>query len=30
MVGLSDNLTDDEIWHVINFIRAQAEEQNSQ
>ena len=28
MVGLSDNLTDDEIWHVINFIRAQAEEQN--
>ena len=28
MVGLADNLTDDEIWHVINFIRAQAEEQN--
>lgn len=28
MVGLSDNLTDDEIWHVINFIRAQADEQN--
>lgn len=30
MVGLTDNLTDDEIWHVINFIRAQADEQNSQ
>ena len=30
MVGLSDNLTDEETWHVINFIRAQAEEQNSQ
>lgn len=29
MVGLADNLTDDEIWHVINFIRAQADEQNS-
>ncbi len=29
MVGLADNLTADEIWHVINFIRAQAEEQNS-
>ena len=29
MVGLSDNLTDEEIWHVINFIRAQADEQNS-
>ena len=28
MVALADNLTDDEIWHVINFIRAQAEEQN--
>ena len=28
MVGLADNLTDDEIWHVINFIRTQAEEQN--
>ena len=28
MVALSDNLTDDEIWHVINFIRAQADEQN--
>ena len=28
MVGLSDNLTTDEIWHVINFIRAQADEQN--
>ena len=28
MVGLSDNLTDDEIWHVINFIRAQADEQS--
>ena len=28
MVGLADNLTDDEIWHVINYIRAQAEEQN--
>lgn len=30
MVALQDNLTDDEIWHVINFIRAQADEQNSQ
>lgn len=30
MVGLRDNLTDDEIWHVINFIRAQADEQNSE
>ena len=30
MVGLSENLTDDEIWHVINFIRIQADEQNSQ
>ncbi len=30
MVGLGENLTDDEIWHVINFVRAQAEEQNSQ
>ncbi len=30
MVGLADNLTEEEIWHVINFIRAQAEEQNSQ
>ena len=30
MEGLSGNLTDDEIWHVINFIRAQADEQNSQ
>ena len=29
MVGLGDSLTDDEIWHVINFVRAQAEEQNS-
>ena len=29
MVGLSDNLTEEETWHVINFIRAQAEEQNS-
>ena len=29
MVGLADNLTDDEIWHVINFIRAQADDQNS-
>ena len=29
MVGLGDSLTDDEIWHAINFIRAQAEEQNS-
>ena len=28
MLGLSNNLTDDEIWHVINFIRAQADEQN--
>ena len=28
MVGLGDSLSDDEIWHVINFIRAQAEEQN--
>ncbi len=28
MVGLSDNLTTDEIWHVINFIRTQADEQN--
>ena len=28
--GYADNLTDDEIWHVINFIRAQADEQNSQ
>jgi copper transport protein len=26
MVGLADNLTDDEIWHAINFIRAQADE----
>ena len=30
MVGLGESLTDDEIWHVINFVRAQAEEQNSQ
>ncbi len=30
MVGLGDRLTSDEIWHVINFIRAQADEQNSQ
>ena len=30
MVALQDNLTDDEIWHVINFIRIQADEQNSQ
>ena len=30
MVGLADNLTDDEIWHAINFIRAQADQQNSQ
>ena len=30
MVGLRESLTDDEIWHVINFVRAQAEEQNSQ
>ena len=30
MVGLADNLTDDEIWHTINYIRAQAEDQNSQ
>ena len=29
MVALADNLTDDEIWHVINYIRAQADEQNS-
>lgn len=28
MVGLGDSLTDDEIWHVVNFIRAQAEGQN--
>lgn len=28
MVGLGDNLTDDEIWHVINFVRVQADEQN--
>ena len=28
MVGLADNLTDDEIWHVINYIRAQAEDQS--
>ncbi len=30
MVALADNLTDNEIWHAINYIRAQAEEQNSQ
>ena len=30
MIGLGDSLTDEEIWHVINFIRVQAEEQNSQ
>ncbi len=30
MVGLADNLTDDEIWDTINFIRAQADQQNSQ
>ena len=30
MVGLGESLKDDEIWHVINFVRAQAEEQNSQ
>ena len=29
MVGLSDRLTDDEIWHIINFIRTQADEQNA-
>ena len=28
MVSLADNLTEDEIWHVINFIRAQADEQD--
>ena len=28
MVGLADNLTEEEIWHVINFTRAQADEQN--
>ena len=28
MVGLGDKLSEDEIWHVINFTRAQAEEQN--
>ncbi|MDE2686675.1 MAG: copper resistance protein CopC [Chloroflexota bacterium] len=28
MVALSDRLTEDEIWHIINFIRAQADEQN--
>ena len=28
MVALADNLTDEEIWHAINFIRAQADEQN--
>ena len=29
MVGLSASLTDQEIWHAINYIRAQADEQNS-
>lgn len=28
MVGLADNLTDDDIWHAINYIRAQADQQN--
>ena len=28
MVGLSDNLADEEIWHAINYIRTQADEQN--
>lgn len=30
MVGLADNLTDDDIWHAVNYIRAQADDQNSQ
>ena len=30
MVALADNLTDEEIWHTINYIRAQADEQNEQ